>query len=72
MTANVVQTKQGAVRGVDSAGVMAFKGIPYASAPFGPHRFQPPQPHAFWTEEFDAQTTARPSLNPLIRLRSMR
>lgn len=64
MAANVVQTKQGAVRGVASAGVMAFKGIPYASAPFGPHRFQPPQPHAFWTEEFDATNYGPTVLKP--------
>ena len=44
----VIQTTQGAVRGHMVDGVAAFKGIPYAAPPFGPHRFRPPQPHAPW------------------------
>ncbi len=48
MADNIVKTKQGAVRGINSEGVMAFKGIPYAAPPFGPNRFLPPQPASGW------------------------
>jgi len=44
----VVRTKQGQVRGHVSDGVAAFKGIPYAAPPFGPNRFQSPQPPQSW------------------------
>jgi para-nitrobenzyl esterase len=52
----VIQTTQGAVRGRLVDGVAAFKGIPYAAPPFGPHRFRPPQPHAPWAGVRDALT----------------
>ena len=48
MADNIVQTKQGAVRGTNSEGVVAFKGIPFAAPPFGPNRFLPPQPASSW------------------------
>jgi para-nitrobenzyl esterase len=44
----VVTTRQGQVRGQVRDGVAAFKGIPYAAPPFGPNRFQPPQPPQSW------------------------
>src|SRR6202165_4583405 len=46
----VVTIRQGAVRGsmADEAAVFTFKGIPYASPPFGPNRFQPPRPAQSW------------------------
>jgi hypothetical protein len=44
----VVRTHQGAVRGSVADEVVAFKGIPYAAPPFGPNRFQPPQPGELW------------------------
>lgn len=50
----IVQTKQGAVRGASTNGVAVFKGIPYAAPPFGPNRFQPPQPHVAWEGVRDA------------------
>lgn len=53
MVGNVVQTRQGAVSGTQEGGVMAYKGIPYAAPPFGPNRFQPPQPHAAWEGVWD-------------------
>ena len=40
----LVQLKDGAVRGTVRSGVSAFLGIPYAAAPFGANRMQPPQP----------------------------
>ena len=44
----VVTTRHGQVRGRVTDGVGAFKGIPYAAPPFGPNRFQPPQPPQAW------------------------
>jgi para-nitrobenzyl esterase len=47
------------VRGVGAGasgggGGWVFRGIPYAAAPFGPLRFQAPEPAAPWTDVFDA------------------
>ncbi|HEX6349687.1 MAG TPA: carboxylesterase/lipase family protein [Candidatus Dormibacteraeota bacterium] len=50
----VVETRTGEVRGRQSEGVVAFKGIPYAAPPFGPNRFRPPVPHARWEGVLDA------------------
>jgi para-nitrobenzyl esterase len=52
----IVTTRQGAVRGRHADGVFVFKGIPCAAAPFGPHRFRPPQSPVSWDGERDALT----------------
>jgi para-nitrobenzyl esterase len=53
---NRVTTENGEIRGVarDSQGVLVYKGIPYASAPVGPFRWQPPQPPKSWEGVRDA------------------
>jgi para-nitrobenzyl esterase len=43
-----VLTTSGAVRGIPSGPVVAFKGIPYAAPPFGDLRFAAPSPPAPW------------------------
>ncbi|MBB4685572.1 carboxylesterase/lipase family protein [Amycolatopsis jiangsuensis] len=51
----IVTTKYGDVRGrVSGSGVLTFQGIPYAAAPVGPNRFQPPQPPESWSAPRDA------------------
>jgi para-nitrobenzyl esterase len=50
----IVETTLGRVRGRTREGVSQFWGIPYAAPPFGPHRFQPPQPAQPWSGVRDA------------------
>lgn len=49
-----VSLTSGAVRGTVDDGIRRFLGIPYAAAPFGPHRFRAPQPAPSWEGERDA------------------
>jgi para-nitrobenzyl esterase len=50
----VVKLNDGTVRGKVESGASAFLGIPYAAAPFGANRMQPPQPVLAWDGERDA------------------
>jgi para-nitrobenzyl esterase len=50
----VVATESGPVRGSTAPGVRIFQGIPYAGAPDGPLRWQPPVAPAPWTAVRDA------------------
>ncbi|HTE53759.1 MAG TPA: carboxylesterase/lipase family protein [Kofleriaceae bacterium] len=50
----IVQTTQGAVRGMERGGVSVWRGIPYAAPPVGPLRLRPPRPPEPWTGERDA------------------
>ncbi|GAA2779543.1 carboxylesterase/lipase family protein [Crossiella cryophila] len=50
----LVSTRHGDVRGTrTAAGILAFKGIPYAAPPVGPNRFQPPRPPQPWSTPRD-------------------
>jgi para-nitrobenzyl esterase len=48
-TASLVRVDSGELQGVVDAGVVSFKGIPFAAPPVGDLRWRPPQPAARWT-----------------------
>jgi len=50
----VVELEQGAVRGVASADVLVFRGLPYATPPVGNLRWRPPAPPPTWDGLRDA------------------
>ena len=50
----VVSLAQGQLRGVEKDGVLSFKGIPYAAAPFGSKRFAAPGDAPSWDGVRDA------------------
>jgi para-nitrobenzyl esterase len=50
----VVKTAAGEIRGRAADGVRRFLGVPYAAAPFGPHRFRPPAPVPNWDDVREA------------------
>ena len=54
MSAPVVNTQYGPVRGWTEDGVSRFFGIPYAVAPVGAQRFRAPAPHPGWDQVRDA------------------
>jgi para-nitrobenzyl esterase len=45
----LVQTRCGAVEGIEKQGVLQFRGIPFAAPPVGDLRWRPPQPAEPWT-----------------------
>jgi len=49
-----VTVDTGTLEGLDTAGVMVFRGIPYAEPPVGNLRWRPPQPAAHWSGVRDA------------------
>jgi para-nitrobenzyl esterase len=50
----LVRTTEGPVQGFVNNGMNSFLGIPFAAAPVGALRWQPPQPRAAWTQTLDA------------------
>ena len=52
--APVVRIDSGQVRGVESDGVVSFRGIPYAAPPVGKLRWREPQPAQHWAAVRDA------------------
>jgi para-nitrobenzyl esterase len=50
----IVRTTEGPVQGFVRNGVDQFLGVPYAAPPIGDLRWQPPKPHAAWTETLSA------------------
>ena len=44
-----VVTRSGTVEGVEKAGVIQFRGVPFAAPPVGENRFRPPTPARPWT-----------------------
>ena len=61
----VAPTQSGAVHGVITNNLVAFRGIPYAAPPVGALRWQPPQPPISWGNTRDASTFGNicPQLN---------
>src|ERR1700760_183793 len=53
-----VQTKAGPVCGLTANSITSYLDIPFAAAPVGNLRWQPPQPHATWTTTLQATTAA--------------
>jgi para-nitrobenzyl esterase len=56
--APTVRIESGTLRGSTEAGVVAFKGVPFAAPPVGPLRWRAPQPAARWTGVRDATSYA--------------
>lgn len=50
----LVDTPLGALRGIQTGGVVRFMGVPYAAPPIGPLRFAHPQAPAPWSAPRDA------------------
>jgi Carboxylesterase family len=56
--APVVEIAAGKLRGISSAGIFSFKGIPYGASPTGPNRFRPPGPPQPWAGVREASAYA--------------
>jgi para-nitrobenzyl esterase len=54
----VVRVETGLARGLETGGVRAYLGLPFAAPPVGDRRWRPPAPAASWTSVRDAATFA--------------
>ncbi len=45
----VVDTEHGKVEGIETRGIRAWRGIPFAAPPVGDLRWEPPQEHDDWS-----------------------
>ncbi|MBO0794472.1 MAG: carboxylesterase family protein, partial [Ktedonobacteraceae bacterium] len=61
----------GDLLGAQSAGVIQFRGVPYAQPPIGALRFAPPRPITPWTGLCDASQHGPIPLQPTSRLRTV-
>jgi para-nitrobenzyl esterase len=50
----IVRTTEGPVQGIVRNSIVEFLGIPYAAAPVGDLRWQPPKRHDAWTDPLRA------------------
>jgi para-nitrobenzyl esterase len=50
----LAQTAEGPVQGFVGNSMNQFLGVPFATPPVGPLRWQPPKPHAAWTRPLQA------------------
>ena len=69
--AAVVNAPAGPVRGVESEGLLIFKGVPYAVAPVGDLRWKPPVAAPAWSDEFDASEFGPACVQPTRRVVSI-
>ncbi|MCX0272888.1 carboxylesterase family protein [Nocardia zapadnayensis] len=60
----MVDIDAGALRGTETDDVVRFRGIPYAAAPVGQHRWQPPRPPEPWAGIRDATASGPICLQP--------
>lgn len=66
-SAQQVAVDTGQLAGTTTAGVSAYKGIPFAAPPVGPLRWRPPQPAAPWKGVRDASAFGHSCLQPASR-----
>lgn len=64
MAGTLIETRYGKLQGGKSGDVYYWKGVPYAKAPVGELRFQPPQPPEPWTGVRDATKFAAVAMQP--------
>ncbi|BDG37411.1 carboxylesterase/lipase family protein [Saccharococcus caldoxylosilyticus] len=60
----IVETRYGKLQGGKNESVYYWKGVPYAKAPVGELRFQPPQPPEPWTGVRDVTTFGAVAMQP--------
>lgn len=60
----IVDTCNGQVKGEQIGGISVWKGIPYAEAPTGKRRFQPPEPREKWEGIYDATAFGPVAIQP--------